>query len=83
MTKQGAGQLVAELEVHGYVERRPDPTDGRATRVYFTEAGWRYLLDAQEVKRVIEAEYRAELGEDRWRELNAALTQLLQLGESM
>lgn len=81
MTKQGAGQLVAELEAHGYVKRRPDPTDGRATRIHFTEAGWQYLLDAQEVKRIIETEYRTTLGEDSWRELNAALTQLLQLNE--
>lgn len=79
MTKQGAGQLIAELEAHGYVERRPDPVDGRATRVHFTEAGWQYLLDAQEVKQTIEAEYRTTLGDVRWRELNAALTQLLHL----
>lgn len=83
MTKQGAGQLVAELEAYGYIERRPDPIDGRATRVHFTEAGWGYLLDAQEVKRAIEAEYQTALGKDRWRELNAALTQLLQRGKSV
>ena len=79
MTKQGAGQLVAELAAHGYVERRPDPTDGRATQIHFTETGWQYLLDAQKVKQTIEAEYKAALGEDRWRELNAALTRLLQI----
>jgi DNA-binding MarR family transcriptional regulator len=70
----------------GYARRnnyRPDPTDRRATRVHFTEAGWQYLLDAQEVKQAIEAEYRTTLGEDSWRELNAGLTQLLQLDEAM
>ena len=77
MTKQAAGQLVAELETHGYVERAPDPDDGRATRVQFTAAGWRYLLDAQEVKREIEAGYRAELGQPLWEQLNEALHRLL------
>lgn len=77
MTKQAAGQLVAELETHGYVERQPDPVDGRATRVQFTAAGWRYLLDAQTVKRAIEDEYRAELGQGLWEHLNEALHRLL------
>lgn len=77
MTKQAAGQLVSELESHGYVERRPDSADGRATRVQFTAAGWRYLLDAQEVKRAIEDEYRALLGEALWEHLNEALHRLL------
>ncbi len=77
MTKQAAGQLVAELEAHGYVERQPDPADGRATRVQFTAAGWRYLLDAQQVKRSIENEYQSVLGADLWTQLNAALHHLL------
>ncbi|WP_420595909.1 MarR family winged helix-turn-helix transcriptional regulator [Deinococcus sp.] len=82
MTKQAAGQLVAELEKHGYVERRPDPDDGRALRVQFTPAGWQYLLDAQEVKRAIEAEYRALLGEAAWKQLNDALHRLSDTGSS-
>lgn len=77
MTKQAAGQLVAELEAQGYVERRPDPADGRATRVQFTPKGWHYLLDAQEVKRAIEDEYRATLGEELWGRLNEGLHRLL------
>ncbi|MFB9991390.1 MarR family winged helix-turn-helix transcriptional regulator [Deinococcus oregonensis] len=77
MTKQAAGQLVAELEQHGYVERSPDPTDGRALRVQFTAAGWQYLLDAQTVKQAIETEYRTTLGETAWAGLNAALEKLL------
>ena len=77
MTKQAAGQLVAELEAHGYVERRPDPADGRATLVQFTPSGWRYLLDAQKIKRLIETKYRAQLGEALWESFNTALHRLL------
>src|ERR671910_2693294 len=41
MTKQSMGELVAYLEQRGYVERLPDPRDGRARIVVWTEAGLR------------------------------------------
>ncbi|WP_309572291.1 MarR family transcriptional regulator [Deinococcus sp.] len=76
MTKQAAGQLVAELEARGYLTRQADPTDGRAARIVFTELGTRFLLDAQTLKREIEAEYRVWLGPELWDALQAALTLL-------
>lgn len=33
ITKQSMAELVRHLEVHGYVERVPDPKDGRAKLV--------------------------------------------------
>jgi DNA-binding MarR family transcriptional regulator len=39
ITKQGAGQLVDDMERRGYVERRPDPTDGRARLLYLSDKG--------------------------------------------
>ena len=39
MTHQSMGELVASLERGGWVERRPDPTDGRARLVCLTRAG--------------------------------------------
>ena len=39
MTKQSMGELVAHLEAHGYVERVPDPSDGRAKLVRPTASG--------------------------------------------
>src|SRR5579871_1903970 len=77
MTKQSMGQLVAELEQHGYVARKDDPTDRRATSVIFTEAGWKFLLDAWAIKREIEAEYAALLGAERLEELRASLSLLI------
>lgn len=77
MTKQSMGQLVAELESRGYVRRSPDPADGRATLVQFTEAGWRFLLDAAAIKREIEGEYAAILGTDSLASLRAFLEKLL------
>ena len=78
MTKQAVGQVVRDLERQGYVERRPDPADSRATLVRFTEAGWRFLRDAGDVKREIEEEYGAVLGEERMRLLHSTLKDLLE-----
>ncbi|HEX5504070.1 MAG TPA: MarR family winged helix-turn-helix transcriptional regulator [Thermomicrobiales bacterium] len=78
MTKQGMGQLVRDLERRGYVARAVDPADHRATLVSFTEAGWQFLRDAHAVKRELEAEYAAVLGEQRLDDLRATLTALVQ-----
>ena len=39
MTHQSMGELVQTLERRGYLERRPDPSDGRATLVLLTGYG--------------------------------------------
>ena len=77
MTKQGAHQLVTELERQGYLSRQPDPQDRRAQRVTFTPEGMGFLEDADAIKREIAAEYRAKLGPDYWQHLGEALTLLL------
>lgn len=77
MSKQAVGKVVRDLERQGYVERRLDPADSRATLVSFTAAGWSFLRDAAEVKREIEKEYSAALGEERMRLLYSTLTELL------
>lgn len=55
-------ELVNELEALDYLERRPDPSDGRAKLIYPTAKG-RELLD-------VAGTAVAEL-EDRWRQLCA------------
>ena len=45
MTHQSMGELVAILERRGFLERRPDPSDGRARLVSLTAEG-RNLRDA-------------------------------------
>jgi DNA-binding MarR family transcriptional regulator len=39
LTHQSIGEVVAELEQRGYVERTPDPDDGRARLVRLTDPG--------------------------------------------
>ncbi len=78
MTKQGMGQLVSDLERQGVLERTPDPADGRATLIRFTPAGWDYLRAASEVKAELEADYRRELGDERFAALGDALTAMIE-----
>jgi DNA-binding MarR family transcriptional regulator len=77
ITKQGMGQLVTDLERQGLVSRAQDPADGRASLVTFTEAGWAYLQAAHEVKREMEAEYAALLGEEKFAELRLLLHKVI------
>lgn len=77
ITKQSMGQLVADLEERGYIERKDDPNDHRASLVLFTGLGQQFLQDAYEVKREIEAEYEAILGKDGLNQLRIALKELL------
>ena len=73
MTKQSMRQIVLDLEEQGYITRVPDPSDRRATLVAFTEEGWLFVRDAQEVKQEMEAEYLAILGQERFEELRQSL----------
>jgi DNA-binding MarR family transcriptional regulator len=47
ISKQGAGQIIDDIERRGYVERRPDPSDGRARLVYLSERGEAALAAAR------------------------------------
>ena len=76
MTKQGMGQLVADLEKKGYVERVEDPGDGRARVVRLTKKGRRHVRDAREIIGEIEEAYARRLGDGRLETLRAILNDL-------
>lgn len=78
MSKQGAGHVIADLEHQGLVRRTPDPADGRAALVQFTEAGWTYLRAAHDLKNEIESEYVRLLGADQFETLCANLARIVE-----
>lgn len=63
------GGLVDRLEASNWVERRPDPTDRRAKRIYLTTAAQKLLVDMRSAEdamnarilRAISVKQRAEL----------------------
>ena len=68
MTHQSMGEVVDALRERGYLERRPDPSDGRARLVCLTDEGSHLARRALREIAAIEDEWRshfAEAGLDR------------------
>jgi DNA-binding MarR family transcriptional regulator len=76
VTKPTVVYLVNDLERLGYVERIPDPTDGRARLVCFTERGARAQIAAREIVAQIERDWSRMLGSDDLAKLRELLQRL-------
>ena len=63
-TKQAVGEVADDLEKLGYVERIPDPLDGRAKLIRLTDRGARSRETAVRIMGEIEAEWAERFGED-------------------
>jgi DNA-binding MarR family transcriptional regulator len=74
--KQTALALVNGLEAAGYVQRVPDPSDGRARLIRLTARGRGVLPIAIAEEARIEADWQALLGVRRMRALRRALWEL-------
>ena len=76
MTKQSMGELVAHLESHGYIERVPDPGDGRAKLVRVTASGQATYPLARAAIAEVEARWAERIGEAKLRRLRELLEEL-------
>ncbi|MEV6064844.1 helix-turn-helix domain-containing protein [Nocardia asteroides] len=76
MTQQSMGELIAHLARRGYVERRPDPADGRARLIVATAAGRAAVAVAAGHIRRIEDAIAAELGAPELTGVRAALARM-------
>jgi DNA-binding MarR family transcriptional regulator len=70
-------ELVDELEADGLLERRPDPSDGRAKLVVLTPAGWGAIHAGRAIIAGIEANYAHRIGAERFEAMCQALQDLL------
>ena len=82
LSKQTMTTMVRLLERDGLVERRPDPADGRATRVFLTERARRFRPVAEVVLADLDELVAAALTPTAASELAGALRLLAGLGES-
>jgi DNA-binding MarR family transcriptional regulator len=73
MTKQSVGEVATELEQRGYLERVPDPNDGRAKIIRLTERGRAAQALGFEIIEGIERECAERFGADRVAALREAL----------
>ena len=76
-TKQNVNYLVNALEGMGYVERVPDPVDGRGKIVRLTKRGEANSLAGSTIIQNIEQEWANQLGEETMTQLRALLEQLV------
>jgi DNA-binding MarR family transcriptional regulator len=73
MTKQSVGEVTTELERLGYVERAPDPDDGRAKIIRLTEKGHAAQRAGLAIIDDIEQEWAERYGAERVAALRDAL----------
>ncbi|MFG1910090.1 MarR family winged helix-turn-helix transcriptional regulator [Kribbella sp. NPDC048928] len=76
ISKQGAGQIVDDMERRGYVERRPDPSDARARLLHLTERGQAALSAARRFHQAYERRLRGRLGDEAVDALRDVLTEM-------
>lgn len=79
VTKQTAGYLVDQLEAAGYVERTPDPADGRARVIRLTDRTRALVPVANAAVADVEAQWTAHLGTRRMAQLRDILTRLREI----
>jgi DNA-binding MarR family transcriptional regulator len=70
-------ELVDGLEHLGYLERRADPSDGRAKLVCLTEHGWDAIRAGRQMIGAIERDWSGALGQDSFEALCIELQRLL------
>lgn len=79
ITKQSAGFLVDQLERAGYVERVPDPRDGRARLIRVAARGARSVAASRRIVEEVEREWTGHLGPERMDQLRGILTDLREI----
>jgi DNA-binding MarR family transcriptional regulator len=65
MTKQSVGEVTSDLEQRGYVERVPDPADGRAKLIRLTPKGLEAFAIGRQLIDELEREWGERFGEER------------------
>jgi hypothetical protein len=70
------GYLVDYLDQRGYLERRPDPDDRRATLICLTDRGWAQIDTALATITGLEEEWSHTLGKQQMEQLRELLNQL-------
>nr|WSZ20598.1 winged helix DNA-binding protein [Streptomyces canus] len=77
VSKQGAARTIAALERLGYVEREPDPSDGRLKRLQVTDRGHDMMTLGASLFDEVRERWAAHTGPEQLEALEAHLAQLV------
>lgn len=80
LSKQTMTQMVRRLERDGLVDRRPDPSDARASLIFLTRRSRRFEPVAAAALRELDKLVRKRLGAQRLDHVREALSELMELG---
>jgi len=78
VSKQGLGQIIAQLAAGGYVETVPDPADRRAKLIRRTARGDEVTRTIRALVTRVEARWRREVGAERYAVFRAVLSELIE-----
>jgi DNA-binding MarR family transcriptional regulator len=77
ISKQAMAELVDDLETHGYLERHPDPTDGRAKLLVMTARARAAHAATLQIFADIEAELAAVVGSAALEQVRSTLEDIV------
>jgi DNA-binding MarR family transcriptional regulator len=77
LTKQAVGEVVDDLQEHGYVERAADPQDRRAKIIRLTDRGEEAYEAAMTIFAEIEREWEERYGEEQVAALRTVLEEVV------
>jgi len=82
ITRQSMGEVIRDLVGLGILEMKPDPTDGRAKVVTYTDEGRQEAMEGGD--HIVDFEERlvAELGEETYEHLRLGLEKVLEILEA-
>jgi DNA-binding MarR family transcriptional regulator len=81
LSKQATNDMLRELERLGYVERYPDPTDGRARIIRLTKRGEALDRAVWTAGREVQQSWRERFTDKQWTTLNDVLDNLIAAAE--
>jgi DNA-binding MarR family transcriptional regulator len=81
MAPQSMGELVDDLVSRGYLERREDPADRRAKRIYLTGKGHATAAASKVAVRQVEAKISEILGAPQYQQMRRDLAALAAIAE--
>jgi DNA-binding MarR family transcriptional regulator len=77
VTKQAASLTIDYLEEHGYVSRKPHPSDRRGKLVVLTERGWQCIRATERIFTSIENRWGKVLGDEKIQALRVDMRDLV------